>query len=472
MPPPNNLKTAHGRQFPQRAFYPSSIRPTSRDVMDAAFLNWVFGTSKSSDEPEQIRARIHEEILRGDRDAQRLAIDVMNQVLFGQSEGYGDKTADTLRITHPSFGRYYRPKTYDVEMWANSLFAHAPLAPKLLDDLSKIVSKAEERPRNVFENAVLSVLTKDGGKPHRVEMAANVEEGAPPFGFIHSAFGSMVNKMVTGRRDALESSEAADELLSDVRRLTEVFVWIYWVQLHSNANQAIQALRANAESTPYVQPMLFGYHTETRNLGNRAFAEDAKSFPNTMYNGSIALNALTAIHQATGWKKPLWFDGLVARKPAKDELKAISDWLQGYQKHAGLPASNVPLASFADATSQIFDHIRLHYQPKEDNEKYPFTVGYGVARDLGQADTCFLMRGIGKNRGQVPMVDLDLVLLFARATAGQERRVRLVEVFEQMRLVGITFDEISQQEIRIDLEIQGRVRALSDSGEALYVEVR
>lgn len=468
-----NLTTAHGRSFPQRAFYPSSIRPTSRDVLDAAFLNWIFGLDKTSADPAELKTRIETDILRSqDRESHRQAVNIVGQVLFGESDSQSG--AKTLRMTHATLGRYYRPKTYDAEMWANSLFAHASIPSQVMQDLGEIVETAERRPRNVFEEAALAALGIDpssnsaGG---RVKLQVVEGEGRPPFGFVHEEFGRMLGRLVTSRRkEALSTPDHAEQALADVRRLVEVFVWIYFVQLHANAFNAISAVRTGHNYVPAIESIVFGYITEQRSVAKRAFAEDARRLPSLMYNGSVALNALAALHQATGWKTAAWFDALPSKPPVKD-IKLLGDWLASYRAEARLPQREAP-ATLTAAITEIYDSIRDHYQPKTDREKYPFTVGYGVPRDLGTPKNCHLMKRLGGNRGTAPMIDMDLVMLFARARAGHEARVRLIDVFEAMDRVGIRTDDTTRAEIRLDLEIEGKVRALSDSGEAIYVEVR
>jgi hypothetical protein len=474
MPPPDTLKKAHARAFPGRAFYPSSIRPTNRDVMDAAFLNWIYGREEKSDEPAILVEKIKQEILRGDKEPQRLAMQVIEQVLFGQSEGHSGRSGDTMRMSHAVLGRHYRPKTFDMEDWANSLFAHSPMPPSVFDALAEIVEQAEKRPKNIFEDAALTALGVDlsaQSKNPKVVIKTKPDEGTPPFALVHDQFGRLVARLTTSQRAEVSTSvDQAERVLADVRRLVEIFVWIYWVQLHANAWRALQAIRAGQSPVSNIEPMLFGYATEMRNVSQRPFAEEGRQLPALMYNGSLAINALVALHQATGWKDAKWFDKLGQLSSPKD-VRAFNDWIGGYRKLAGLSPIE-PTSNLAAGLGQAYDSIRDHYQPLADVDKYPHTVGYGVPRDLGQAGRCHLMKNLGRNRGTVPMVDLDLVLLFARATAGHDHRVRLVDVFGAMEEAGIRFDEISKQEVRTDLEIQGRVRALSDSGEAIYVEVR
>lgn len=477
MPVPKDLREAHERGLPGKAFYPSSIRPMNRSVVDAAFLNWLYGVDASSAEAVDLIDRIQGDLLQPTtRAAHKVGLAVISEVMFGTSEGRSGRQAPVLRVSHPRIGRYYVPKTFRLRDWIDSLFAHGGVTDSTLEQLTAIANRAEQRPQTVFERAVLAALN-NGSEPENKgglnKVKLETASGRPPSDVLHRHFGAWINRAVGGRARGAETPDQAEQLLADVRRLVELFIWLYWYQLHINAGTAIAAYANNQPPDFKIEPIWFGFADE-RDVQGRPFADQGKALPDQMFNGSVALNALTAANNAAGWDPALWFDEIWKRQEQLKKSRAsIKEWHAKYLELSRVEAEGIQDGeSLPTMIHKINSAIRAHYQTKNDQDKFPLTVGYGVLRDMGQADECCWMRSLGKNRGQAPIIDEEFLMLVARTLAAEEPRVRLVEIFEDLSRIGMEFDDATKRQIRLTLESNGRVKSLSDSGEAVYVQVR
>jgi DNA phosphorothioation-dependent restriction protein DptG len=69
------------------------------------------------------------------------------------------------------------------------------------------------------------------------------------------------------------------------------------------------------------------------------------------------------------------------------------------------------------------------------------------------------------------MIDHSIILLIGRMVSRGEKRVRFSVIIEQLERLGMILDDTTRERIVADLEQKGLLQSLSDSGEAVYVQV-
>ena len=72
--------------------------------------------------------------------------------------------------------------------------------------------------------------------------------------------------------------------------------------------------------------------------------------------------------------------------------------------------------------------------------------------------------------GSTTVLNQELLLFLTKLCVGQEEKIRLNELWEQLNLRGITFDEASKGEIIKLFERINLLEKKSDSGDAQYIK--
>ena len=482
---PTQSREAHARSFPLGAFYPSSIRPLNREVMDALFLNEVFEVDEPELDPAAIQDSLQSEVLMGDKAAKRKGFEIFEAVGFARSEATSKNVSTLIRITHPSLAKVYvPPDTFGTRAWVRFFLASDQVDPALRSRIRQLADTAATRKENVFERGMSVGIRSALSALKAAKATPNSPKGSPPSAGLpviskyHCEFARLAKLLVEGYEvQSAKDATLAEQALDDVRRLYEVFLWLYWVQMHASAHYAIQDLRSGAPVSGRPGFWYFGYETERGSISERPFASSREDLERTLYSGSIALNALVALHQSADLTSPVWFTELSSTTSQDSErAQRLDEWVESYAKLVGdVTPTPGPSLNLGKAIVRAYEAIQSHYaQVEKETDRFPKTVGYGVARHLGAGDSCvlFMELGRGARRGVTAMVDQEMLLLIGRALAGGKERVRIQPIFEFLKDMGIGLDDFTIESIISDFERRGLLRSLSDSGEAMYVNLR
>lgn len=485
---PDTAKKAHGRSFPSRAFYPYSIRQLNRAAMDAVFLNEALGNKGKPVDPKTLLEHLRSEVLSGDKAAKDCAIKIFEATLTTRSEARTKAKGENsilIRMTHPRFGSAYTPvKTYGARHWVR-MFLEGSGDKDLLGKIRTVAKDASQRPMNLLEKGLLEAMqiaqpvepaASDDDEDDEEDVGNEV--GSPALPGITSRFAELSRIRLQSWERSTKAPTDAEDALRDIMHLYEVFCWLYWVHMHDQAWRWIQAFRENRPANRELTRWAFGYEAERTTIEGREFGDTRKLFESRLYGGSIALNALFALHQATNITPAIWFDEVASMSSAdrKKTVVKLDTWLHHYTDLVGdVEPRQGASSSVEEALVRIYDAITEHYSHVEkESGRFPQRVGYGFAMHLGSGESCRLIMdlGPGAKRGDTAMVDADLILLFARCLSLEGDRIRLQVVLQALADFGIRLDEYSQDAILSDFERRGLVQSLSDSGEAKYVKLQ
>jgi hypothetical protein len=481
---PKTVKEAHPRTFPGNAFLPSGLRPLNREVLRACFLNAVFEVSNKGLESAHIRQALQQSVLQGDASSIDYAMSVLDEVLFPSSKSMMGNSKANFRVTHPRLGRIFTPdQHYGAPEWIRAFFHHAEFLPETIERLRGYLALASERPLNVLELAAYEAImtATQGHVTKAMPLDATVARRLAPTTVLRQ-----FRELVEAR---LESADArahakgpieAEGVVFDIARAYEIHLWFYWVQMYLDAWSALGALRRGESPDSRIHTIHFGYHTERVATKGRPFATERVRLEDEVYKGTIATIALANVHEALDLQDPFWFteieaiDGSVGKDGGGAKLRS---WLARYkelvekEKGRGLNAEVADELTPSRAIPAYYDAIAEYYRSLAQNSRMPYTTTFGVVRSLGCADDCPLLINLGTPRGLVTMIDHSLILLIGRMLSRGERRVRFNLIVDQLERIGMRLDDTTQEHIVADLEQKGLLQSLSDSGDAIYVQV-
>jgi hypothetical protein len=480
---PKTVKDAHPRTFPGGAFVPSGLRPVNREVLRACFVNALFEVSNKGLDAAQIRQAAENSVLQGDPASIQYALAVMDDVLFPRSKSFTGNTKPTFRITHPGIGRAFTPdQHYGAPEWIRAFFKHAGFSHATLKRLRVYLETATQRPLNVLELAGYEAVIEltQGSAAKSLPLAESPVTRLAPSSILEQFRDLLESRVATA--DALGHAEGpleAESVIFDIARAYDIHLWFYWVQMYLNAWSALGALHAKEAIVNRIHPIHFGYHTERSATKGRPFATERARLEDEVYKGALASIALANVHAALDLDHAYWFTDL----PALDDETGVHEetrlvqWLETYKRlvtaekgrdlEVAVPAALRPSA----AVTKYYDAIAEFYRGLDQNSRMPYTTTYGVVRSLGCSDDHPLLINLGSPRGLVTMIDHSIILLIGRMVSRGEKRVRFSVIIEQLERLGMILDDTTRERIVADLEQKGLLQSLSDSGEAVYVQV-
>jgi DNA phosphorothioation-dependent restriction protein DptG len=485
----SNIKDAHQRKFPELAFYPSPIRPLNREVLDLIILNVLLEKNPPITKLKNIKTEVIS-FIKGDDETVNKTWDLFQNVAFTSPESDKKGDRNILRISHPRYGQIYKPEhTYEINAWVSFFFNEKFIKPVHLKRLKEIVQIALSRKMNLIEHAIekaieTAIENKQNGKSDDIEEGNEKAEkkriGRPAFDFFHIEFGKLCETLINkgnsfGPGNALE----AEDLIKKILRLYEIYLWFYWVHMHLDAYYAIQTLRSGEWPRAFEHPksLDFGYEKEQASIESRPFRKTRKDLENKLYCGSIAINALAALHDAAELKEPVWFNEIESKiKNKENTAEKMNLWTDAYFELIRKDKKDIDnKKDLKKAIVRTYDAILSFSSEGPRNGAYPYTVGYGVARQFGQGVKCKLLINIGKgrSRGIVAMFDAELLLLLGSGLSNiKDKRIRLNVILDYLRdTLGMVFDDYTIDTLIEDFENRDLVSSLSDSGEARYVNI-
>ena len=420
----------HTRSFPDYSFVPSSARAMNARHIDAIFMNALWSAYPPETTASELLSTIIQTQVEGNQAAVADFKELLDKVWFQPNRGAMRKSAPELLISHVGMGLSYRPTGhYNLDRWVPAILTRAGVVDGDQRDskLRQILELASRRPMNLIEKAIVHTAQPappTSRPPYRGQMALPR---------VVDTLASLIQRLLDQADwQALPSQPEAERIVLDLLALLRTAYYILWIQIHLNAQDALDALRERRAVPELPRRLFFGFETERYAAKARRFRGTRSILENDLERGDYSLMALSQMHAVLDARDPQWFNGWDKHPMTTDELKKVHRWFSDYDaimRRQGLAnpwriADPLPSdsASLLVLMEQSIEANNRGLRPRSNQRAaYTFTWGAVPGMSAAEGPRLFTNLGPGRGMGVQAMVNTALILLVGRSIMSRDR---------------------------------------------------